>query len=170
MKPAREREGHAARDRALRADRPADGVEYLYCGATLLAIVLTASYRQEGITFFTDGAFSQQLGYMNRPEGYVIAPHDHNPVPRQVEWTQETLFIRSGLVRVDFYAPDDRAYLGSRRLGAGDVVLLAHGGHGFEMLEAGEIVEVKQGPYAGDADKTRFQPASGPLAGEESHE
>jgi len=36
--------------------------------------------------------------------------------------------------------------------------LLAFGGHGFEMLEASEIVEVKQGPYAGDQDKTRFEP------------
>jgi hypothetical protein len=34
--------------------------------------------------------------------------------------------------------------------------LLAHGGHGFTMLEESEIVEVKQGPYSGDVDKTRF--------------
>jgi hypothetical protein len=26
------------------------------------------------------------------------------------------------------------------------------------MLEASEIIEVKQGPYAGDVDKTRFKP------------
>jgi hypothetical protein len=43
-------------------------------------------------------------------------------------------------------------------LHAGDVILLAYGGHGFEMLEATEMIEVKQGPYAGDADKTRFAP------------
>ena len=40
---------------------------------------------------------------------------------------------------------------------AGDVVLLAFGGHGFEMLEPTEIIEVKQGPYAGEHDKTRLQ-------------
>ena len=38
----------------------------------------------------------------------------------------------------------------------GDVVLLAHGGHGFKMLEKSEIIEVKQGPYSDDNDKTRF--------------
>jgi len=38
------------------------------------------------------------------------------------------------------------------------VILLAFGGHGFEMLEATEIIEVKQGPYAGEQDKTRFDP------------
>jgi len=38
------------------------------------------------------------------------------------------------------------------------MILLAYGGHGFEMLESTEIIEVKQGPYAGDHDKTRFDP------------
>jgi hypothetical protein len=33
---------------------------------------------------------------------------------------------------------------------------LASGGHGFEALEELEMVEVKQGPYVGDKDKTRF--------------
>jgi hypothetical protein len=28
------------------------------------------------------------------------------------------------------------------------------------MLEPSEMVEVKQGPYSGDADKTRFAPAA----------
>jgi hypothetical protein len=65
------------------------------------------------------------------------------------------LFIRSGKLRVDFY-DDEQNYLESRVLAQGDIVLLAFGGHGFEMLEQSEIVEVKQGPYAGDADKVRF--------------
>jgi hypothetical protein len=61
-------------------------------------------------------------------------------------------------VRLDLYAPDNREYLESRILEAGDIVLLAHGGHGLVMLEESEIIEVKQGPYAGEADKTRFEP------------
>ena len=38
------------------------------------------------------------------------------------------------------------------------MLLLASGGHGFECLEETEMFEIKQGPYAGDADKTRFAP------------
>ena len=124
-----------------------------------LAIILRASYREEGIRFFTPDDFSQQLGYMNRPKGYVIPPHVHNSVARQVHFTKEVLFIRSGKVRVDFY-DDHQNYLESHVLNQGDVVLLAFGGHGFEMLEASEMIEVKQGPYAGDADKTRFDPVA----------
>jgi hypothetical protein len=122
-----------------------------------LAMLLRTSYRADGIQFFTPNEYSQQLAYMNRPEGYVIAPHVHNAVPREVQFTKEVLFIKSGKVRVDFY-DDDQNYLESRILHQGDVILLAFGGHGFEMLEASEIIEVKQGPYAGEADKLRFAP------------
>jgi mannose-6-phosphate isomerase-like protein (cupin superfamily) len=76
-------------------------------------------------------------------------------VERSVAYTQETLFIKKGKLRVDFYN-DDQAYLESRELVAGDVVLLICGGHGFEVLEDLEMIEVKQGPYAGDQDKVRF--------------
>ena len=120
-----------------------------------LAILLRTNYRADGIKFFTPNEFSQQLAYMNRPQGYVIQPHVHNAVPREVQFTKEVLFIKVGKVRVDFY-DDEQNYLESRILNQGDVILLAFGGHGFEMLEASEIIEVKQGPYAGEADKTRF--------------
>jgi len=134
-------------------------IETVSFGDIQLAVILRADYRAEGIQFFTPNDFSQQLGYMNRPQGYVIPPHVHNPVAREVQFTKEVLIIKSGKVRVDFY-DDDQNYLESRLLNQGDIVLLAFGGHGFEMLEASEIIEVKQGPYAGEADKTRFPPIS----------
>jgi len=131
-------------------------IETITHGDTILAVVLPANHRSEGIQFFTPDEFSQQLAYMNHPDGYVIPPHVHNAVKREVQFTKEVLFIRSGRLRVDFY-DESRTYLESRILEAGDVILLAHGGHGFEMLEDTEIIEVKQGPYAGDEDKTRFE-------------
>ena len=127
-----------------------------HAGRTL-AVLLKANYHKEGIEFFTPNDFSQQLGYMNRPQGYVIPPHVHNPVPREVQFTKEVIFIKSGKVRVDFYH-DDQSYLESCILNQGDIILLAFGGHGFEMLEPSEMIEVKQGPYAGETDKTPFAP------------
>ncbi|WP_426688992.1 hypothetical protein [Rhodanobacter ginsengiterrae] len=120
-----------------------------------LALIVRRQFRADGIEFFTPGSYSQQLGYMNRPTGYVIEPHVHRPVMREVQYTKEVLVIRSGRLRVDFYS-DQQDYLESMILETGDVILLAYGGHGFEMLEPTEIIEVKQGPYAGDQDKTRF--------------
>lgn len=123
----------------------------------LLSVIIRRSFEKDGIEFFTPDDFSQQLAYMKRPKDYVIPPHVHNPVLREVQLTQEVLVIKSGKVRVDFY-DDDKNYLESTIVETGDVILLAHGGHGFEMLEESEIIEVKQGPYAGERDKIRFEP------------
>jgi hypothetical protein len=92
---------------------------------------------------------------MRHPAGKIIEPHLHTPVSREVQYTQEALLIKRGKLRVDFY-DEQRSYLESRILGAGDVILLAVGGHGFEVLEEIEMIEVKQGPYAGERDKQRF--------------
>ncbi len=124
-----------------------------------LALIIRRQFRKDGIEFFTPGSYSQQIGYMNRPAGYVIPPHVHNPVVREVQYTKEVLFIKSGRVRVDFYS-EEQEYLESTILETGDVILLAYGGHGFEVIEPAEIIEVKQGPYAGDQDKTRFEPVN----------
>jgi mannose-6-phosphate isomerase-like protein (cupin superfamily) len=137
-----------------------DGVDF--------AIIVRSGFNEPGIHFFTPGEFSQQLGYMRHPAGHVIEPHIHNEVHRSVHFTREVLFVRRGRLRVDFYT-DDGNYLESRELEAGDVILLAAGGHGFKVLEEIEMIEVKQGPYIGDADKTRIKavqsstlPSSGP--------
>lgn len=131
-------------------------LEYVKFDGKLFAIVVRSEYRAEGISFFTEAQYSQQLGYMNRPKGYLIPPHIHQSTQREVFLTQETLFIRSGKVRIDFYSPEKR-YLESLILEAGDVILLSNGGHGFEILEDAEIIEVKQGPFVGENDKVRFE-------------
>jgi hypothetical protein len=132
-------------------------IENIQYNNLLLAIIIRSDYKKDGIEFFTNDNDSQQLGYMNRPEGYVIAPHRHNIVARQVHLTQEVLFIKSGKVRVDFY-DNEQNYVKSSVLEKGDVILLSDGGHGFKMLEKSEMIEVKQGPYCGDVDKVRFTP------------
>lgn len=121
----------------------------------ILAIIISNRFSEPGIHFFTPNDFSQQLAYMRHPAGKLIPPHVHNPVPRGVQYTLEVLLIKRGRLRVDFYDAD-KNYLESRELEAGDVILLATGGHGFEVLEELEMYEVKQGPYAGEQDKTRF--------------
>jgi len=131
-------------------------LEEIRDGEQIIALVVRSSFTAPGVTFFSRPEFSQQLGFIRYPTGHAIIPHVHNGVSREVMYTQETLFIRSGRCRVDLFR-DDRTPLTSRELGAGDVILLAAGGHGFEILEECSMIEVKQGPYTGDGDKTRFE-------------
>ena len=122
----------------------------------LMAIIVRDDYSKPGVTFFTDNELSQQLAYMEHPAGKIIDPHVHKPVKREVLYTKEVLFIKSGKLKVDFYS-DEQDYLESRTLNSGDVILLIKGGHGFEVLEDLRMIEVKQGPYAGEEDKVRFK-------------
>ena len=75
-----------------------------------LAIIVYDNFDQSGIHFFTSNELSQQLAYMKHPKGKLIDPHVHNPVKREVLYTQEVLFIKSGKLRVDFYS-DSQVYL-----------------------------------------------------------
>ena len=122
-----------------------------------LAIIIRKDYSSEGIQFLTENDYSQQLAYMHHPKGKVIEAHVHNYGKRDVVYTQEVLVIKKGILRVDFYS-SDCSYLKSIILKSGDIILLASGGHGFEVIEEVEMVEIKQGPYLGEQDKTRFEP------------
>lgn len=132
-----------------------DPLEMIQLNGECLAIIIYHDYTREGVAFFTPGDFSQQLGYMKHNKGDTIPEHVHILHPREIRYTQETLLIKRGLVKVNFYT-EDRQYFASRELTTGDVILLASGGHGFEFLEETEMIEVKQGPYCGDQDKIRF--------------
>src|SRR5437870_9338586 len=105
--------------------------EEILIDGELCAIIVRASFDEPGIHFFTSNDLSQQLASMSYAPGKVIQAHTHNLVRREVSYTQEALFIRKGKVRVDFYTLH-REYRMSRVLGAGDVILLIKGGHGFE--------------------------------------
>ena len=121
----------------------------------IFAIIIRSDYEQSGIQFFTPPEFSQQLAYMKHEKGEIIEPHVHNEVNREIVRTQEVLIVKSGKVQVDLYTSENE-YWNSYILGAGDLILLASGGHGFEILEPTEMIEIKQGPYLGDDDKVRF--------------
>ena len=137
-----------------------DMIKKIKHNGNLLAIIIRTQFQKNGIEFFTPDDFSQQLAYMHHPAGKIIEPHVHNRVVREVHYTQEVLFIKKGKLRVDFY-DEKRVYLESHVLSEGDVILLAGGGHGFEVMEEVEMIEVKQGPYVGEQDKTRFEGISG---------
>ena len=131
-----------------------DHVEIITQSGQTIAIIVRNEFSKDGVEFFTNNDFSQQLGYMKHKKGDVIKEHVHVLHIREVKYTQETLIIKRGRVKVNFYYPD-KTFFTSRELKTGDVILLASGGHGFEFLEETEMIEVKQGPYC-DSDKVRF--------------
>ena len=132
-------------------------IETVEIEGTHFALILRSNFRTDGIRFFTPENYSQQLGYMNRPKGYVVQPHYHLEVIREVSKTNEVLFIKTGRIKAKFYNIKNEG-VAEAILEKGDVIMLISGGHSFEMLEDSEIIEIKQGPFNGINDKRIFKP------------
>lgn len=125
----------------------------------LLAIIIRRDFTQPGITFFTESKETQQVALMSHPAGKVIEPHLHRDIPRRTYGTQEVIFVRSGIIRLDVFDSAKRPAGPPVILRAGDVVILLHGGHGMKVIEDAEFFETKNGPFLGtDNDKVMFQP------------
>lgn len=133
-------------------------IERISSEERLFAIIVPHDFTATGVNFITPHNLSQQVAIIQHEAGKLIEPHIHNPVVREVVYTQEVLLLKKGVLKVNFYH-DNRQLFASRILVAGDLILLVSGGHGFEVLEDIEMIEVKQGPFSGDNDKTRFYSA-----------
>jgi len=133
-------------------------IEKIIHNDSIIAIIIYNNYqtKENTIEFFTPQDYLLQLGYMNRPVGYKVIPHIHNPVRRETYGTQEVLCIKKGKILIEFYSYE-RLYLESRELSSGDIVLLCGAGHGITMLEPTIMIEVKNGPFIEGADKGRFE-------------
>lgn len=130
-------------------------IEVLENSGILIATIIRRQYKTQGLKFITPSEHPQQLACMSHPRGKHIDAHWHPDQKREIHKTQEVLIIREGSVRVDFYDQEQK-YIISKVLQAGDVLFIASGGHGFEVLEDLEMVEVKTGPYLEAKDKVRF--------------
>lgn len=120
----------------------------------LMALLIPADYSKSGIEFLTDDSSYQQVAYMGHPAGHIIIPHFHNKIERIVDYTCETLIVRKGILEVVLYENQIEKY--RFNMSAGDVLTLLSGGHGFNVIEDVEMIEIKQGPFMGPEDKTRF--------------
>lgn len=130
-------------------------IEKIIHNNEVIALIIHKGFKQDGVNFFSPNDYSLQLGLISRPKGYQVTPHIHKPVKRITIGTQEVLFIQSGEVRVYFYSLK-QAFLKSRKLVAGDIILFAGGGHGIKFIKKAVIFEVKNGPYIQGADRARL--------------
>ena len=123
----------------------------------LLALIVRGKYRNKvGVTFFTPNESTQQFGYMKHKKKYVIKPHLHKKRLTKIFQTTEVILLLKGILRVDFYN-QFKKYLFSKILKKKDIIMLVHGGHGFEILKDVEMLEIKQGPYNLIKDKIKFE-------------
>ena len=127
-------------------------------GEMVLARHIPASVAWSGgLQFFSPEGDYQQVGTWGYEHGKTLLAHSHNEVSRKVLWTQEVLYIRAGRVRAEIYDTSDQK-VADLEAGAGDILVLLRGGHGYHILQDGtQVLEIKNGPYVGaDADRRRL--------------
>ena len=132
-----------------------DLVEHIHWEGQPLTYIIRNSYSARETTFLTPPEFKQQVGFVVYPAGGEVQRHLHRPLERHLIGTSEVLVIRTGRCLLDVYN-DGRQLVATRELGAGDVMLMVGGGHGFRMLEDTVFLEIKQGPYTGLDEKEHF--------------
>lgn len=116
-----------------------------------------ASAWKEGLSFFSQDDEYIQAGVWGYQTGKELKAHIHNQVTREVQWTQEVIFVKSGKIRANIFGVNE-AKLAELIVESGDIIILLRGGHGYDILEDGtQVLEVKNGPYVGaDIDRRRI--------------
>ncbi len=126
----------------------ADGVVY--------ALFVHGRPAVEGVRFLGEHADDMQVGVMERPTGHQVKPHTHPSVDRRLTSTCEFLFIETGKVQVQVF-DDAWTQIADETFQTGDFLIFYRGGHALTMLEPTRMIEVKQGPYAGDTAYKSFK-------------
>ena len=131
-------------------------VEKIIYKKKLLAIIVkTKKIKNNGVNFISPKNLTLQVGFINRPMNHSIIPHTHKKTLRKINKTAEVLYIKDGVIRVDFYN-NSRKYLFSKILKKEDLIILNEGSHGFKMIKKCKLIEIKQGPFFKSLDKDRF--------------
>lgn len=132
-----------------------DKIEKIIREGKLLAQIIRGSQRVNKTTFFTSPQAYLQLGCVVYPANTIIKRHIHKNILRKLDRTEEILIVQKGRCVLDIY-DDKKEFVVSKNLKKGDVVILVSGGHGFRLLSATILLEIKQGPYTDQDEKERF--------------
>lgn len=132
------------------------GVKTIKVGDTILARVISSDWK-DGLSFYSDHGDFVQVGTWRYNGGKELPAHIHNQVERNVQRTQEVLYIRKGKIDASIY-DEDRNFVESIHVNEGETLILIHGGHGYKILEDDtQVLEIKNGPYLGaDVDRKRI--------------
>jgi hypothetical protein len=130
-------------------------IETVADAGVILAYIHRAGEAPAQTTFLTPDDCNLQVGHVVYPAGGEIARHIHLPIERHLVGSAEVLIMQRGRCEVDVYAEDKRLVT-TCELRVGDVLIAVGGGHGFRVLEDTVLLEIKQGPYPGGAEKARF--------------
>ena len=101
----------------------------------------------EGLNFLTPNESFCQVGTWWYQKGKSLQAHKHIKNVRSNNITQECVIVMSGSIHVDLYDENDQHFQ-DIIINEGDMIVLLHGGHGYQILEEDtKVIECKNGPF-----------------------
>lgn len=131
------------------------GIKKIIKNNKIYALIVPASLKKEGTSFFSKAGDAFQLGQLFYRKGHKIAPHLHRVFQRSIRGTSEFFLVMEGRVRVDVFDEAGKKIKGVN-LNKGDNILLLAGGHSLVFLAKSKILMLKQGPYSGKAEDKAY--------------
>jgi len=124
-----------------------------------LAIFVRKGISIDTSQFFTSQNDAFQFGMFERPAGHSVRPHRHPGITVESRQAAEFLYIERGEMKVTIF-DDAWNVVAEEAFSDGDCMLFLAGGHTVSMLKPTRFIEVKQGPYPGDAQAKVFRDVS----------
>jgi cupin fold WbuC family metalloprotein len=121
----------------------------------VVCLVVRSHVHAESTRFFTSDDSTLQVGLVVHPQGHVIPRHRHVPIRREISETGEVLVVRRGRCTLELFSRSGDP-LSVIELEPDDLVVLSGAAHRFTMHSDTILLEVKQGPYTGPAEKELF--------------
>ena len=112
-------------------------------------IGMRLSVMPKGSVPHTNGKQSLELLTLKYPRGSYLKAHVHLPRKRISKHLQECFIVLKGRARVDLYG-SDKKFFKHIYLKAGQLFIALAGGHGFQIMEDAEMIELKNGPFVND--------------------
>lgn len=124
-------------------------IEKIESDGILLAIIVRKNFALSGIDFVTPENLPFQVGYHKRSVGFRYRSHYSLPFVKMKDFLPNKIYyVTKGKIGSDVYDLKHQKVKYVELL-PGDLIIYIDGGHGVDILEDGEFIEIKQGPYRG---------------------
>lgn len=123
----------------------------------VIARYISGDEVKKGLSFYSENDDFLQVGVWKYDKGKVLQKHVHNLFERNINRTNEVLYVKKGSLKVEIYSFSE-IFVESMVLEKKDMLILLNCGHGYEILEDDtQVLEIKNGPYFGpEIDRRRF--------------
>ena len=131
-------------------------IEKIEKEGVLLALVVRNNFQSTGTNFVSEDSWPFQVGFHKRKEGFRYKSHITSPFKEVKDFVPNKIYyVTKGTLGIDIYDQEGEKFT-YIKINQGDLIIFVSGGHGVDLLDDSDFIEIKQGPYRGTEEDKRF--------------